>query len=171
MTELPDEVLPEKLDAAERLLARAEHRWFALAVVLAALASGAALLLPWAFSRRLGQSVWQLGVEVSPELSLAWVAGLVTAVIALWVRPGIWARTAASISGVVALVYAAGGWQARDLGPSSDSWAGPGPAIAVVAGVCWILAATALLVADRPRSRADDPDALTDAVTRLRANR
>jgi hypothetical protein len=171
MTELPDEVLPHKLEASERSLARQEHRWFAGAVVLSALASGCVLLLPWTFSRRLGQSVWQLGVEVQPALTAAWIAGLLAAVGALWPRPGLWARGATVVSGLVAMVYAAGGWQASVTDPSSDTWAGPGAAFAVVTGSCWFLAATAHLLAGRARNGPPDPAALADAVTRLRANR
>lgn len=57
----PDEELTRRLDLAEQNLATRQHRWFARATLLAALATGITLLLPWTFSRRLGESVWQLG--------------------------------------------------------------------------------------------------------------
>ena len=86
--DLPDEALPHLVDQAERRLSIGQHRWFALATLLATLPAGVALLLPWTFSRRLGQSVWQLGIETQPTLALAWLAGLLAAVLALALRPG-----------------------------------------------------------------------------------
>ena len=83
MSEFPDEEIPRRLDAVEAALATGEHRWYARATLLAALATGVTLLLPWTFSRRLGLSVWQLGIEVQPTLALTWLAGLLTSVVAL----------------------------------------------------------------------------------------
>ena len=64
----PEEELARRLEVAERELGVRQHRWFARATLLAALATGITLLLPWTFSRRLGQSVWQLGIETQPSL-------------------------------------------------------------------------------------------------------
>ncbi|ADB35429.1 hypothetical protein Kfla_6432 [Kribbella flavida DSM 17836] len=169
--ELPDEELPRRLDQLERRLTVERHRWFARATLLAALPAGLALLLPWIFSRRLGQTVWQLGLEAQPALLLTWLAGLAAAVVALWVRPGRVAQAAAVLTGVIALLYVAGGWQANTASALSDTWPGPGPAIAVVTGVIWLLCATAHLIADRQRPSAPDDEALAQAVLRLRQNR
>ncbi|GAB3816809.1 hypothetical protein [Kribbella italica] len=171
MPELPDEVLPDKLAAAEKRLGVVQHRWFAVATLLATLPAGVALLLPWAFSRRLGQSVWQLGIETQPTLALAWLAGLLAAVLALALRPGQLAQAATAVSGVVALIYAAGGWQANTASALSDTWPGPGPAVALVTGLIWVLCASAQLIADHPHPVEPDAEALATAVRRLRQNR
>jgi Co/Zn/Cd efflux system component len=156
---------------AEQTLATRHHRWFARATVLAALASGVTLLLPWTFSRRLGESVWQLGLETQPSLLLTWLAGLITSIVALTLRPGPVAQTCTAITGVIALIYIAGGWQANTLDALSDSWPGPGPAFAIVTGLCWLLCVSAQLVADRPHPSNPTDEALRTATTRLRHTR
>ncbi|MGC4937591.1 hypothetical protein [Kribbella sp. DT2] len=173
MTEpdLPDEVLPEKLAQEEKRLGVVQHRWFALATLLATLPAGIALLLPWAFSRRLGESVWQLGIETQPALALAWLGGLLAAVLALALRGGQLAQLATGVSGVVALIYAAGGWQANTASALSDTWPGPGPAVALVTGLIWLLCASAQFIADRPHTAEPNAEELADAVRRLRQNR
>ncbi|MEV6285305.1 hypothetical protein [Kribbella sp. NPDC051770] len=168
---LPDEELPDKLEQEEKRQAVVQHRWFALATLLATLPAGVALLLPWAFSRRLGQSVWQLGLETQPALALTWLAGLLAAVLALVLGPGQLAQLAAGVSGVVALVYGAGGWQANNASVLSDTWPGPGPVVALVSGLIWVLCASAQLIADRPHPVEPDPESLANAVRRLRQNR
>jgi len=168
---LPDEELPRRLDAAEEELATSQHRWFARATVLATLATGFTLLLPWTFSRRLGLSVWQLGIEVQPSLALTWLAGLITSIVALSLPAGLKAQAAGAATGVLALLFVAGGWQAKDLQSISDTWAGPGPAFAIVTGLIWLLCATAQLLADRTRPATPDDKAVADAIARLRASR
>ena len=168
---LPDEELPRRLDAAELDLATSQHRWFAIATLLAALASGITLLLPWTFSRRLGLSVWELGIEAQPSLVFLWLAGLITSSLALILRVGPKAQAVTSITAVVALIYSAGGWQANTQESLSDTWPGPGPAFAIVLGLSWLLAATAQLIADRPQPSSPTPEALQSAIARLRGNR
>ncbi|HEY0694033.1 MAG TPA: hypothetical protein VGD71_33940 [Kribbella sp.] len=169
--QLPDEELPRQLDAAEEELTSALHRWFARATLLAGLAAGITLLLPWTFSRRLGLSVWQLGIENHPVLWFTWLAGLVASVVALVVRSGQYAQIATTITGMVALVYAASSWQATALDSATDSWPGPGPAFAAVSGVIWLLCATAQLIAHRRRTPAPTDQQLQDAIDRLRRTR
>lgn len=169
--QLPDEELPRQLDAAEEELARGLHRWFARATLVAGLAAGIALLLPWTFSRRLGLSVWQLGIEDHPVLGLTWLAGLVASVVALVVRSGHYPQIATMITGIVAVVCVAGSWQANTLDSASDSWQGPGPAFAVVSGVIWLLCAAAQLIADRSRTSTPTDQQLQDAISRLRRTR
>jgi hypothetical protein len=169
--QLPDELLPRQLDAAEEELASELHRWFARATLLAGLAAGITLLLPWSFSRRLGLSVWQLGIEEHPALGLTWLAGLIASVVALVVRSGQYPRIATAITGIVAVVYAGGSWQASALNSATDSWPGPGPAFAVVSGLIWLLCATAQLLADRLRTSAPTDQQLQDATDRLRRTR
>ncbi|TDU90569.1 hypothetical protein EV138_4161 [Kribbella voronezhensis] len=167
----PDEELNRQLDLAEQTLASREHRWFARVTVLTALASGLTLLLPWTFSRRLGESVWQLGYEVQPSLLLAWLAGLIASAVALTLRPGAAAQAATAITGVIALIYVAGSWQAATLDAFSDVWPGPGPAIAITTGLCWTLATSAQLIADRPHPTTPTDDALQTTITHLRQTR
>jgi hypothetical protein len=169
--QLPDEELPRQLDAAEEELASGLHRWFARATLLAGLAAGITLLLPWTFSRRLGLSVWQLGIEDHPALGLTWLAGLVASVVALLVRSGKYPQVATTVAGIVAVGYAAASWQAIALDSGTDSWPGPGPAFAVVSGLIWLLCATAQLVADRLRTSAPTDQQLQDAIDRLRRTR
>jgi MFS superfamily sulfate permease-like transporter len=138
---------------------------------LAALATGMTLLLPWTFSRRLGQSVWQLGIETQPSLLLTWLAGLITSILALLLRPGQAAQACTAITGVIALVFIAGSWQANALDALSDAWPGPGPAFAVVTGLSWLLCLSAQLIADRPHPTTPAPEALQTAITRLRRTR
>jgi hypothetical protein len=171
MAELPDEILPRRLEQEQRRQTVAQHRWFGRATLLAVLAAGVALLLPWVFSRRLGQSVWQLGIETQPTLAFTWLAGLVVTVLARVLRPGQLAQVAAGVSGVIALIYAAGGWQANAASPVSGVWPGPGPAVALVTGVIWLLCAGAQLVADQPDPLEPDEASLDHAVRRLRRNR
>jgi hypothetical protein len=169
--QLPDEELPRLLDAAEEELASGLRRWFARVTLLAGLVAGITLLLPWTFSRRLGLSVWQLGIEDHPVLGLTWLVGLVASVVALVVRSGLYSQLATTITGMVAVVYAGGSWQANALDSSTDSWPGPGPAFAVVSGVIWLLCAVAQLIADRSRTSAPTDQQLQDAIDRLRRTR
>jgi hypothetical protein len=172
MSELPpDEEVPRKLDALEQSLALKQHRWFGRATLLAVLASGIALLLPWTFSRRLGLSVWQLGLEVQPSVALTCLAGLLTSIAALVLRPGPKAQAATAVSGVIAILYIAGAWQATSAATLTDTWPGPGPAVAVVTGLTWLLTtATHLLTPPRPHPT-PTPDALHSATTHLRHTR
>ncbi|TCM51588.1 hypothetical protein [Kribbella sp. VKM Ac-2568] len=195
---LPDEELPRQLDAAEQALAISQHRWFGRVTLLTALAAGVTLLLPWTFSRRLGLSVWQLGLETQPSVAFTWLAGLLTSILALALHPrrqpasssddparatassrddqtrttaSIYSQTAAAVTALIAMLFIAGAWQTRDLGSLSDSWAGPGPALAAITGFTWLLAASAQLVASRVHQTRPTDEALQEAVTRLRNTR
>lgn len=150
MSDFPDEELPRRLATAERQLAIAEHRWFARAGLLAALATGLTLLLPWTYSRRLGLSVWQLGVETQPQLALTWLVGLVATAALLVLKPGHKSQAAAGIVAVITLLLLAGAYQAGQLEALGDTWAGPGPAIALVTTTCWLLTTAAHLLSHRP---------------------
>ncbi|MEU0096862.1 hypothetical protein [Kribbella sp. NPDC006257] len=167
----PEEVLGRRLELAERELGVGQHRWFARATLLAALATGITLLLPWTFSRRLGESVWQLGIETQPSLVLTWVAGLITSILALALRPGSVAQACTAITGVITLVFIAGSWQANALDALSDAWPGPGPSFAVVTGLSWLLCLSAQLIADRPHPTTPTPESLHSAITHLRHTR
>jgi len=167
----PEEELDRRLEVAERELELKQHRWFARASLLAALATGVTLLLPWTFSRRLGQSVWQLGIEAQPSLLLTWLAGLITSILALILRPGQAAQACTAITGVIALIFIAGSWQANSLDALSDAWPGPGPSFAVVTGLIWTLTLTAQLIADRPHPTTPTPASLQAAITHLRQTR
>ncbi|MFI5711349.1 hypothetical protein [Kribbella sp. NPDC051620] len=167
MTEIPpDEQLPPKLDALERELAVQQHRWFALAMLLAAIATGITLLLPWTFSRRLGLSVWQLGIETQPALALTWAAGLLATILTLALPPGPKSQATAAITAVITLLYLTGCWQARDL-PLADTWPGPGPTLALTTAIIWLLTTSAHLLAPHLHSPPITTDALTTAHTRL----
>jgi hypothetical protein len=170
MTSLPpDEELPRRLDALEESLNTNEHKWFGRATLLAAVASGVALLLPWTFSRRSGLSVWQLGLESQPSLAFAWLAGLLTTITALVLRPGPKSHATAAITAVLALLYTAAAWQAKTLSTLTDSWPGPGPAVAIITGLTWLLTAAAhLLATTHTQPPPPSPEALTAATTRLR---
>ncbi|WP_157979874.1 hypothetical protein [Kribbella monticola] len=126
------------------------------------------LLLPWTYSRRLGESVWQLGFEVQPSLLLAWLAGLIASAIALSLRPGPAAQAATAITGVIALIFVAGSWQATTLDALSDVWPGPGPAVAIATGLTWILSVSAQLIADRPHPTTPTTESLQTTITHLR---
>ncbi|QNE19289.1 hypothetical protein F1D05_16920 [Kribbella qitaiheensis] len=167
----PDEELARRLDLAEQALGTRQHRWFARATLLAALATGITLLLPWTFSRRLGESVWQLGVEVQPSLLLTWLAGLIASILALTLRPGHAAQACTAITGVIALIHVAGSWQATAQDSLSDTWPGPGPAFAIVAGLSWILCVSAQLIADHPHPSTPTDESLQTAISRLRHTR
>ena len=110
---------PTRADAGRGRPGHQQHRWFARATLLAALATGITLLLPWTFSRRLGLSVWQLGMEVQPTLALTWLAGLITSIVALALpartpRPRPLRRSpGSSRSSIIA-----GAWQANARPPS-----------------------------------------------------
>lgn len=172
MTELPpDEQLPLKLDALERELGVRQHRWFALAMVLAAGATGVTLLLPWTYSRRLGLSVWQLGIETQPALALTWAAGLIATIATLALPVGPKSQAAAAITGVIAIVYLAGCWEARDLAPLTDIWPGPGPTLALTTALIWLLTTSAHLLATRLHHSLPSDEALSTAQSRLRHNR
>ena len=172
MSELPpDEELPRKLDAIEETLATNEHRWFARATLLAALATGITLLLPWTFSRRLGLSVWELGIETQPSLALTWLAGLLSSIAALVLRDTK-ARAASSVTGVIAILFIAGAWQANSQAALTDTWPGPGPAVAMVTGLVWLLAAAShLLATTRSHATTPTPEALEAATSHLRHHR
>lgn len=167
----PEEELAQQLDLAEQSLGTRQHRWFARATLLAALATGITLLLPWTFSRRLGESVWQLGLEVQPSLLLTWLAGLIASILALTLRPGHAAQACTAITGVVALIYVAGSWQANALDALSDAWPGPGPGFAIVGGLGWILCVSAQLIADRPHPSSPSEESLQAAIAHLRHTR
>lgn len=172
MTDFPDEELPRRLDAAEAELARSEHRWFARATLLAALATGFTLLLPWTYTRRYGLSVWQLGLETQPTLAFSCLAGILTSIVALALKPGAGAQAAAGVTAIIAIVCLAVAWQATTVDTLTDSWAGPGPAFAVATSVLWLLATTAQLVAQHNnQTPGDDPADLSRAVARLRRTR
>jgi hypothetical protein len=172
MTDLPpDEQLPPKLDALERELAGRQHRWFALAMLLASVASALTLLLPWTFSRRLGLSVWQLGIETQPTLALTCAAGLITTILTLALPPGPKSQAAAAITAVITLIYLIGCWQTRDLTPPTDTWPGPGPSLALTTATLWLLATTAHLLATHLHPTPATPEALTTAHGRLRHHR
>lgn len=171
MTDFPDEELPRQLDAAEAELARSEHRWFARATLLVAIATGGTLFLPWTYSRRYGLSVWQLGIEVQPTLAFTCLAGVITSVIALLLKPGIWTQTATAITAVVAIVGLATAWQATTIDTLTDSWPGPGPAFTLATSLLWLLAATAELVAQNNHPDRPTQAAVSDAISRLRRTR
>jgi hypothetical protein len=147
MTAHPDEELPVRLAAAEHMLAVNEHRWFARAGLLAALATGVTLLLPWTYSRRLGQSVWQLGLETQPQLAITWLVGLATTATLLFLKPGPKAQAVAGITAVIAVLFLTGAYQAGQLEALGDTWPGPGPAVALATTACWLLTTAAHLVA------------------------
>ena len=172
MTDFPDEELPRRLDAAEAELARSEHRWFARATLLAALATGVTLLLPWTYTRRYGLSVWQLGIETQPTLALTCLAGLIASTVALTLKPGPVAQAATSISAIIAIVCLAGAWQANNFETGTDTWPGPGPAFTITAAVAWLLGTTAQLVArSHHQTVAPDEDTVARTITRLRRTR
>ncbi|MEV6410768.1 hypothetical protein [Kribbella sp. NPDC051718] len=168
MTELPpDEQLPPKLDALEQELAGRQHRWFALTMLLAAVATGVTLLLPWTFSRRLGLSVWQLGIETQPTLALTWTAGLLATILTLALPPGPKSQATAVITGVISLIYVAGCWQARDLPPQTDTWPGPAPTLALTTAIIWLLTTSAHLLATHLHPPPPTEEALAEAQSRL----
>ncbi|MFB6721545.1 hypothetical protein ACFCV3_15330 [Kribbella sp. NPDC056345] len=168
MSTLPDEELPIRLAAAEQKLAVNEHRWFARAGLLAALATGLTLLLPWAYSRRLGLSVWQLGLETQPQLALTWLVGLVATVALLMLKPGHRAQATACIVAVITLLLLAGAYQAGQVEALGDSWPGPGPAIALVTTVCWFATTTAHLFSQRTSHSTPNPATVTHTINQLR---
>ncbi|MFI5730159.1 hypothetical protein ACIA49_08580 [Kribbella sp. NPDC051587] len=167
MSALPDEELPARLAKAEQALAVAEHRWLARAGLLAALATGLTLLLPWTYSRRLGLSVWQLGIETQPQLALTWLVGLATTVAVLVLKPGHKAQAVAGVTAVITLLFLAGAYQAGQLEALGDTWPGPGPAIALATATCWLLTTAAHLLAHR-NNHPPDPDIITQTIAHLR---
>ncbi|WP_328330036.1 hypothetical protein OHA70_07675 [Kribbella sp. NBC_00382] len=168
MTELPpDEQLPVKLDALEQELATQQHRWFALAMLLAAVATGLTLLLPWTFSRRLGLSVWQLGIEIHPTLALTWAAALITTILTLALPPGPKSQASAATTAVITLIHLATCWQSEAL-PLTDTWPGPGPTLALITTTIWLLTTTAHLLTTHLHPQPPTPDSLTTAHSRLR---
>ncbi|MEI8407550.1 MULTISPECIES: hypothetical protein [unclassified Kribbella] len=171
MTDFPDEELPRRLDAAETELARSEHRWFARATLLAALATGVTLLLPWTYTRRYGLSVWQLGLEIEPALALTCLAGLITSTLALILKPGTRAQAAAGITAIISIVCLATAWQATNLDSLTDTWPGPGPAFTIATSFLWLLATTAQLVAQSHHRAGPDQPEIARAITRLRRTR
>jgi hypothetical protein len=171
MTDFPDEELPRRLDAAEAELARSEHRWFARATLLTALATGVTLLLPWTYTRRYGLSVWQLGLEIQPTLAFTCLAGLITSAIALILKPGARAQAAAGVTAIIAIVCLAAGWQATTRDTLTDTWPGPGPALTVTTSLLWLLATIAQLVAQHNKQPEPDPGDISRAVNHLRRTR
>ncbi|TDD63055.1 hypothetical protein E1263_01740 [Kribbella antibiotica] len=167
MSALPDEELPVRLAAAEQALAVSEHRWFTRAGLLAALATGLTLMLPWTYSRRLGLSVWQLGVETQPQLALTWLAGLATTTALLILKPGHKAQAAAGITAVITLLFLSGAYQAGQLEALGDTWLGPGPAVALATTTCWLMTTAAHLLAHRNNPHLT-PEAITRTIARLR---
>jgi hypothetical protein len=171
MTDFPDEELPRRLDAAEAELTRSEHRWFARATLLAAVATAVTLLLPWTYTRRYGLSVWQLGLETQPTLALTCLAGLITSAVALALKPGARAQAATGITAIVSIVCLAGAWQATTLDTLTDTWPGPGPAFAIATSILWLLTTTAQLVAQHNNQPTPDPADISRAVAQLRRTR
>jgi hypothetical protein len=171
MSDFPDEELPKRLDAAEAELATAEHRWYARATLLAALATGVTLLLPWTLSRRLGLSVWQLGLETQPTLALTWLAGLATSAIPLILKPSYKTQATTAITAIIAVIYLAAAWQATTLESQSDTWPGPGPAFATITSLTWLLTTATQLLAHRNHSPTPTPITLTQTITHLRTTR
>ncbi|WP_405062449.1 hypothetical protein OG474_12630 [Kribbella sp. NBC_01505] len=167
MSALPDEELPGRLSAAEQALAVNEHRWFARAGLLAALVTGLTLLLPWTYSRRLGLSVWQLGLETQPQLALTWLVGLATTVALLFLKPGHKAQAAAGITAIVSLLFLAGAYQAGQLEALGDTWRGPGPAIALATTTCWLLTTAGHLLTHRSTHH-PHPDTIDQTINQLR---
>ncbi|MFC9693607.1 hypothetical protein ACFTSF_33965 [Kribbella sp. NPDC056951] len=168
MSALPDEELPIRLTAAEQKLAVNEHRWFARAGLLAALVTGFTLLLPWTYSRRLGLSVWQLGIETQPQLALTWLVGLLATAALLVLKPGHKAQAAACIVAVITLLLLAGAYQAGQVEALGNTWPGPGPAIALVTTVCWLATTAAHLLAQCTSHHTPDPATITRTISRLR---
>lgn len=171
MTDFPDEELPRQLDAAEAELARSDHRWFARATLLTALATGVSLLLPWTYSRRYGLSIWQLGIETQPTLAITCLAGLITSTVTLVLKPGILAQASTGLTSIVAIVCLATAWQATSLDTLTDVWPGPGPSFTLAASLLWLLAATAQLVAQYNKPAPPDPADITQAIAHLRRTR
>jgi hypothetical protein len=171
MTDFPDEELPRRLDAAEAELARSEHRWFARITLLAALATGFTLLLPWTYTRRYGQSVWQLGLETQRTLAFTCLAGIITSIVALILKPGVGAQAAAGVTAIIAIACLATGWQAASLDTLTDTWPGPGPAFTIATSLLWLLAAIAQLVAQHNNQAGPDDADISRAITRLRRTR
>jgi hypothetical protein len=172
MTNFPDEELPRRLDAAEAELARSEYRWFARATLLAALATGITVLLPWTYTRRYGLSVWQLGLETQPTLAFTCLAGIITSIVALVLKPGLGAQAAAGVTAIIAIVCLATGWQASTLDTLADTWPGPGPAFTIATSLLWLLATTAQLVAHHNNHHPTPDEAdISRTITHLRHTR
>lgn len=171
MTDFPDEELPRLLDAAEAELERSEHRWFARATLLAALATGVTLLLPWTYTRRYGLSVWQLGLETRPTLAFTCLAGIITSIVALTLKPGIGAQAAAGVTAIIAIACLATGWQATTLDTLNDTWPGPGPAFSIATSLLWLLATTAHLVAHHNNHPKPTETDISRTITHLRHTR
>ncbi len=172
MTDFPDEELPRRLDDAEAELARSEHRWFARATLLAALATGVTLLLPWTYTRRYGLSVWQLGLEIQPTLALACLAGVISSKVALALKPGAGAQAATGVTAIIATACLAVAWQATTVDTLTDTWPGPGPAFTIATSILWLLATAVQLVAQNNNQAAsDDPADISRAVAQLRRTR
>jgi hypothetical protein len=169
--DFPDEDLPRRLDAAEAELERSEHRWFARITLLAALATGVTLLLPWTYTRRYGLSVWQLGLETQPTLAFTCLAGIITSTVALALKPGVGAQAAAGVTAVIAIACLATGWQARTLDTLTDTWPGPGPAFTIATSLLWLLATTAQLVAHHNNHPTPDDADISQTITQLRRTR
>jgi hypothetical protein len=171
MTDFPDEELPRRLDVAEAELARSEHRWFARATLLTALATGVTLLMPWTYSRRYGLSIWQLGIETQPTLAFSCLTGLITSTVAVILKPGLRASALTGVTAVIAIVCLATAWQGTSLDTLNNTWAGPGPAFAVATSLLWLLAATAQLVAEHNKPPAPDPADIPQTIAYLRRTR
>jgi hypothetical protein len=136
-------------------------------MLLAAIATGLTLLLPWSFSRRLGLSVWQLGIETQPTLTLTWAAGLLATILTLALPAGPKSQATTAVTGVITLIYLATCWQARDLSPLTDTWPGPGPTLALTTAIIWLLTAAAHLLATHLHHPPPTDEALATAQSRL----
>ena len=169
---LPDEDLPRQITAAEQAIDSSLRRWLERAAAVAGLAAGWSLLLPWTYSRRLGLQVWQLGFEEHPQLGAAWVVGFAAAVVALVLRDRPAAVVATSVAGSAAVVFSGLAWQQIGLEATSESWSGPGPSVAITAGLLWILSCTARLLTERLRTPTSWQEyEIRDAISRLRRSR
>lgn len=149
----PDEEVPRLLARAERELATGPAKWLSWATIVMAVAAGWTLLLPWSFGRRIGLTVWRLGFAEHPLLCVVWAAGTAAAVGAAVLQrsagPKRNAVLAAAGSGAAALMFTGWAWGSDTTGPAAESWTGPGPAVAGITGLLWLLAALGQILASR----------------------
>jgi hypothetical protein len=166
----PDEVVPQLLTAAELELADRPRRWLSRATVVTAAAAGWTLLLPWSYGRRIGLTVWQLGFEQHPVLGVVWALGTAAAITAVVLAEH--RVLAAAGTAVAALVFTGWAWAGDDPELAAETWTGPGPALAGIAGLLWLLAALGQVVSSRRPEPALFTDyAIRDATGRLRHTR
>jgi hypothetical protein len=146
------------------------------ATIVTVTAAGWTLLLPWSYGRRIGLTVWRLGYSEHPLLCAVWAAGMAAAIAAVvlqrTVDPTRNAMFAAAGSAGFALVFTGWSWGSENPDLSAEAWAGPGPALAGITGLLWLLASLGQIVTSR---RAEPPlftdYALREATTRLRRTR